>query len=61
MKDVENALRKITFTRMSKVKEKILIEMLNQRRRNRIGRFRNLDMDELDQVVAAKGEKWKME
>ena len=61
VKDVEEALRTINFANLSKIKEKLLAEMLNERRRNRYNRYRDLDLDELDQVVAAKGEEWKID
>ena len=33
--------------------------MLKQRKLNKLNKSRDLDLDELDQVVAAKGEKWR--
>ena len=59
VKDIEEALKNINFEKLSKIKEKLLTEMLKQRKLNKLNKSRDLDLDELDQVVAAKGEKWR--
>ena len=59
VKDIEEALKSINFAKLSKIKEKLLTEMLKQRKLNKLNKSRDLDLDELDQVVAAKGEKWR--
>ncbi len=59
VKDIEEALKNINFAKLSKIKEKLLTEMLKQRKLNKLNKSRDLDLDELDQVVAAKGEKWR--
>lgn len=59
VKDIEEALKNINFAKLSKIKEKLLTEMLKQRKLNKLNKSRDLDLDELDQVVAAKGENWK--
>ena len=59
VEDIEEALKSINFAKLSKIKEKLLTEMLKQRKLNKLNKSRDLDLDELDQVVAAKGEKWR--
>ena len=59
VKDIEEALKDINFAKLSKIKEKLLAEMLEQRKHNMYNKSKDLDMDELDQVVAARGEEWK--
>lgn len=59
VKDIEEALKNINFAKLSKIKEKLLTEMLKQRKLNKLNKSRDLDLDELDQVVAAKGENWR--
>lgn len=56
MDDIEKALRLIDFSRLSAIKEKLLKELLENRWRVRNDE-RYLDLDELDQVVAARGNK----
>lgn len=56
MKDIEETLKSINFARMSRIKNKMLADFLAQRRRERIYRSKDLDLDDLDMVVAAKGE-----
>ena len=59
VEDIEESLKSINFAKLSKIKEKLLTEMLKQRKLNKLNKSRDLDLDELDQVVAAKGEKWR--
>ena len=59
VKDIEDALQNISFAKLSKIKDKLLEEMLEERRRNVYNKSKELDMDELDQVVAARGEEWR--
>lgn len=59
VKDIEEALKNINFAKLSKIKEKLLTEMLKQRKLNKLNKSRDLDLDELDQVVAARGEEWR--
>ncbi len=50
MKDVEEALRNINFSKLSKIRKKLLLKILDDKE--------ELSLEELDQVVAARDEEW---
>lgn len=56
MKDIEIFLRGIDFSNLSKIKNKLLNELLAERKLNDDDSI--LDLEELDQVTAAKGNEW---
>ena len=58
VKDIEEALKNINFAKLSKIKEKLLLEILEKRNLENLDETNELDFEELDQVVAAKDREW---
>ncbi len=56
IKDVEKIFKSVRFSELSNIKEKLLSEILEEEFNE--GDKINLDMEELDKVVAAKGGEW---
>lgn len=57
VKDVEKILKSIRFSELSNIKEKLLADILEDELNEKIF-IKKLDLDELDQVAAAKGAEW---
>lgn len=57
VKDVEKILKSIRFSELSNIKEKLLADILEDELNEKIF-IEKLDLDELDQVAAAKGADW---
>ena len=58
MKDIEELLKSINFSKLSKIKEKLLLEILEKQKLESLDETEELDFDELDQIVAAKDREW---
>ena len=58
MKDIEESLKSVNFSKLSKIKEKLLLEILEKRNLENLDETNELDFEELDQVVAAKDREW---
>ena len=61
IKKVEKTLKSIDFSQLNGIKEKLLKSMLEKRETDRQNKSRDLDLYELDQVVAAKGKDWNQD
>lgn len=61
IKKVEETLKNIDFSQLNGIKEKLLKSMLEKREKDRQNKSRDLDLYELDQVVAAKGKDWNQD
>ena len=57
VKDVEKILKNIRFSKLSNIKEKLLTDILEDELNEKIF-IRKLDLDELEQIAAAKGADW---
>jgi hypothetical protein len=57
VKDVEKILKNIRFSKLSNIKEKLLSDILEDELNEKIF-IKKLDLDELDQIAAAKGADW---
>ena len=58
VKDIEESLKSVNFSKLSKIKEKLLLEILEKRKLENLDETNELDFEELDQVVAAKDREW---
>ena len=58
VKDIEESLKSVNFSKLSKIKEKLLLEILEKRNLENLDETNELDFDELDQIVAAKDREW---
>ena len=58
VKDIEESLKSVNFSKLSKIKEKLLLEILEKRNLENLDETNELDFEELDQVVAAKDREW---
>ena len=58
VKDIEEALKSVNFSKLSKIREKLLLKILEKQQLERLDETKELDFDELDQVAAAKDEEW---
>ena len=58
VKDIEESLKSVNFSKLSKIKEKLLLEILEKRNLENLDETKELDFDELDQIVAAKDREW---
>ena len=60
VKDIEEALKSVNFSKLSNIKEKLLLEILEKQESENLDETKELDFDELEQIVAAKKEIWKI-
>ena len=58
VKDIEEALKNVNFSKLSNIKEKLLLEILENQESENLDETKELDFDELEQIVAAKNEEW---
>ena len=58
MKDIERVLRSIDFSKLSKIKAPLLKKLLTERKLKEVYENQLLNLDELDQITAAKYEEW---
>ena len=56
VKDIEEALKSVNFSKLSNIKEKLLLEILEKQESENLDETKELDFDELEQIVAAKKE-----
>ena len=56
VKDIEEALKSVNFSKLSKIREKLLLKILEKQQLERLDETKELDFDELEQIVAAKKE-----
>ena len=58
VKDIEETLKNVNFSKLSNIKEKLLLEILEKQESENLDETKELDFDELEQIVAAKNEEW---